>query len=328
MPVAGKAKATFGGHAFDIRALLAVTTPDGTYIATGSGDSLIRLWPLEPGSGSGSIGGSEPAVVLRGHTSCVNGLLQLADGRLLSCGGDSSIRCWDVSSLASSSSTAAASSVTPSPELQFTLTGHTAAVNGMIVLQDGRLATASADRTWRVWSLPEAGSRAAVTAHSVFSGHSGGIAAIAQRACGEVWTAGDDRTLRLWDPSAGAALKIISGLPMAMRALAVLHDDCVASAGLDMKVTIWRGTDVAARLDGHTAPIYGMTVLADGRIATASTDKTVRLWTWDGASTGKCDKTISDSVTLLAVAALDDGRMVAAGGCPAGSSNRAATLWE
>lgn len=70
-------------------------------------------------------------------------------------------------------------------------------------------------------------------------------------------------------------------------------------------------------LTGHTDSIRALTVLPDGKLVSASSDKTVRVW-----DRGKCSLTLKDhkgSVTALAV--LPDGKLVT------GSDDRTVRVW-
>jgi WD40 repeat protein len=67
--------------------LCVVFCPDGTRLATGCADNLVRLWDLAT---------FQDVVELRGHTAYVHGLARSPDGtRLVSGSGDAKLRVWD-----------------------------------------------------------------------------------------------------------------------------------------------------------------------------------------------------------------------------------------
>jgi phospholipase A-2-activating protein len=65
-------------------AVWAVATLKSGKYATGSADKMIFVWSAK----------GEKLVVLKGHTDCIRGLVGCADGSLLSCSNDATIRHW------------------------------------------------------------------------------------------------------------------------------------------------------------------------------------------------------------------------------------------
>ena len=61
-----------------------------------------------------------------------------------------------------------------------------------------------------------------------------------------------------------------------------------------------------ATLEGHTGPVRSVCSLGDGRLASGSGDKTVRVW----AATGECVATLEGHTDrVLSVCSLGDGRL-------------------
>jgi WD40 repeat protein len=82
-----------------------------------------------------------------------------------------------------------------------------------------------------------------------------------------------------------------------------------------------RLTEALSRaLVGHTAPVLPLVVLTDGRLASGSSDKTIRLW---NTTTGVCEATLEGHTgTITALAALTDGRLAS------GSYDCTIRLWN
>ena len=115
-----------------------VTSPDGTLIATGGNDGMVRLLDAETG---------EERTRLFGHIRAVNSVAFSPDGRLIASGSlDRTIQIWDVE-------TALANPDTPALVV---LEGHTSGVTSVTFNHDGTLlASASYDGTIRLWGVPE-----------------------------------------------------------------------------------------------------------------------------------------------------------------------------
>mgnify|MGYP005620786881 CR=1 FL=1 len=58
-------------------------------LATGSGDSTIRIWDLDKSEGEEGY-----CRVLEGHTSWVNSAIELRNGKLATGSEDTTIRIW------------------------------------------------------------------------------------------------------------------------------------------------------------------------------------------------------------------------------------------
>src|SRR5690606_20003026 len=68
-------------------------------------------------------------------------------------------------------------------------------------------------------------------------------------------------------------------------AVAVLDKERQVTGGEDGKIAIWKNGGAAPErtFEGHTAPIVSLAVSPDGKtIASASWDRTIRLWPLDG----------------------------------------------
>ncbi|MBN8592409.1 MAG: protein kinase [Anaerolineae bacterium] len=189
---------TLTGHS---DAVLGAVEIENGHILSRSKDGTVRIWNLtqnerrfQQTSLSGLVilaenrrltrGGNKLFIrsatgeilhTLSGHTSYVSGVMELADGRILSWGHDNTLRLW--------SSTGEALHV---------LSGHTSRVNSAILLTDGRILSWSSDGTLRLWSSDGESLR-------VLSGHTSGVGGVQLLADGRILSWSGDGTLRTWD---------------------------------------------------------------------------------------------------------------------------------
>ncbi len=202
-----------------------------------------------------------------------------------------------------------------------TLTGHANYVVGVAFSPDGTLlATASHDRTARLWD--------AATGESTrtFTGHAGQVAEVAFSPDGALLaTTGEDRTVRLWDVATGEATRTLTGHNGQLYGVAFSPDGTLlATTGEDQTARLWDlATGKAIRaLAGHANLVYRVRFSPDGTLlATASYDGTARLW---NLATGQAVHTLTGHNGLVwGVAFSPDGTQLATA-----SRDRTARLWD
>lgn len=162
-------------------------SPDGTLLASGSRDHLLRLWSVETG---------REIARLSGHTDALSAVAFAASGALLASGAaDHSVRLWDVDQ------------ATKEYRQTLLLRGHVDMISSLAFSPDGRLlASASLDRTIRLWTI-ESGEQM-----FVLRDHQGSINTIAFSADGRLLvSASVDGTARIWDVSSGETVLNVSG---------------------------------------------------------------------------------------------------------------------
>jgi WD40 repeat protein len=230
---------------------------------------------------------------LEGHTSGVNTVKVLPDGRrAISGGGDRTLRLWDLETGA---------------ELR-RFEGHTNSVTSVTVLPDGRRAlSGAADKTLRLWDL-ETGAEL----HR-FEGHTGSVTSVTVLPDGRrALSAAEDFTLRLWDLEKGAVLRHFKGHRWTVTSVTVLPDGRRALSGAyDSTLRLW-DLETGAELrcvERHTERVTTVAVLPDGRRAlSGSLDETLRVWDLE---TGAELRRFEDHT--LVVTALPDGRRALSG---------------
>ncbi|MDX6501823.1 MAG: hypothetical protein QOG23_5083, partial [Blastocatellia bacterium] len=217
------------------------------------------------------------------------------------------------------------------------LTGHTDFIFSAVYSPDGHtLATASADRTVRLWNVTD-------PTHPMplgppLTGHTNRVGAVAFSPDGRILASGsNDQTVRLWnltDPAHPTPLGLpLTGHTNMVNAVAFSPDGHIlASSGADRTVRLWNLTDpthstpLGTPLTGHTAWVGAVAFSPDGHtLASGSADQTVRLWNLTDSvhPTPLGPPLTGHTNTVTSVAFSPDGHTLASG-----SADRTVRLWN
>jgi WD40 repeat protein len=259
--------------------------------------------------------------VLEGHTKDVNTACVLGNGRFVTASDDKTLRVWN----------AAASGLRSGlPE------GHTGGMRGVFALGDGRIASEGADNTLRVWSaatgecekvlkgswhmnsMCAVGERIAGASDEYekyevdpldgeeklirmpselrvwqvgtwssqwLRGHTGAVRSVCALGDGQRFvSASSDTTLRVWNAGTGLCERVLKGHTSWVGSVCALNNGRVVSASGDKTLRVWKATGECERvLRGHTDGVYCVFLLGNGHSVSASLDSTLRVWDGAGA---------------------------------------------
>jgi cytochrome c len=182
---------------------------------------------------------------------------------------------------------------------------HGGPVRALAVAADGTLASGGFDQAMILWD-PARG-----TARAVVRWHGGAVNALAALPGGFFASSGEDQRIALWPPRPGAQpLRVLEGHDGPVAALAA-QGQRIASAAWDGTARVWdlAGGAPVRVLEGHQGNVNAVVFGADGVVATAGFDGTVRLW-----PEGEAPRTVLEvGLPLNTLAALPDGTLAAGG---------------
>ncbi|XP_031143140.1 sperm-associated antigen 16 protein [Sander lucioperca] len=228
--------------------------PDGTKLATTSGDSMVRLWDFSRG---------RCVLTLPGHSQPTWGCSFHACGHFLaSCSADRTAKLWDLNS----------------QRCRLTLRHHAASVNSVCFLPSSNLLlTCSADKSLAVWDA-----RLGVCG-STFRGHQHPCNHASSNPAGDVLASCDSRgVVNLWDirkPAAPMAT-VDTGPSAANQVTFSPSGKMLAVASSDGLVRVVEvGLCVASSLSGHRDGVQSVTFDHTGEtVMSAGSDGLINIW--------------------------------------------------
>ena len=237
-----------------------------------------------------SLGMTPAFAQLRGHGGPIRALAIAPDGQTAISGSfDSTAIRWSLTRNAA----------------EQVLRFHADAVNAVVLIGDGRAATAGADGRIAVWTPGN------TQPDAVLEGHTAPIAALAVSPDGATLASASwDHTVRLW-PLAGGVPRVLDGHAQNVNGLAFAPDGrTLVSVSYDQSVRIWPLAGSAApTVVAMPSPLNAVAIGNDGEIATGGADGKLYFLTKAGAPAGEI---AAGPKPVISIAISPDGALVAA----------------
>ncbi len=261
-PVDGRLILTLGGHRDFV--FSATFSPDSKTIATTGWGKTIRIWHLKDG---------RPLPAMTGHKGAVYSLAFSPDGKWLASGSwDHTVRIWDMTSTNYDYKDAT------TPRVRFVLGGHTDIIDNIAISPDSTLlATASRDKTSRIWDLNTGRLK------YVLKGHNDKVTGVAFSPDGQhLATSSADETIIIWNSNTGRMVRTIRGPKDDIANIAFSPDGKTLACVSNDKGVYLIDTDETEQqrvMMGHDDWVTGVAFSPAGDIlATSGKDSKVLLW--------------------------------------------------
>ncbi|KPJ20538.1 Phospholipase A-2-activating protein [Papilio machaon] len=223
--------------------------PDGLVI-TGSNDNTIIGYNLQDGT---------ILITLKGHENAVCSIATSRDsGILLSSSWDNTAKVWNINNIHSE---------------PLTLKGHQAAVWAIVELGNGTYATASADKTIKLWKKDGSGI-------STLTGHTDCVRGLAVATAEVFLSCSNDATVRLWT-NKGERLNTYYGHSNYIYSICINPGvpNSFTTCGEDGTVRLWSNGDCVREIHLPVQSVWSVTCLDNGDIVTVirkPTDTTLK----------------------------------------------------
>jgi len=166
----------------------------------------------------------------------------------------------------------------------YTLIGHRGWVNNLTKCNDNIFASASNDKTIRIWNYKE---RKIINTINTDSD----VLSLIKLKDGKLCSSENDCLIKIWDWENGECIYNLIGHKNRVRSICQLEDGTFLSGDDDSKIIIWKNKEISNTLEGHKKEIRTLCQIDDNHFASGSIDNTIKIWNYKSS---KCIQTLEN----------------------------------
>jgi U3 small nucleolar RNA-associated protein 13 len=258
---------TLTGHTEAVLSLDCTDRHGTQLLASASKDTTVRLWNISKDKGS-CLG------IGTGHVSAVTAVsFSKSSSFLISAGADKLLRAWDVSGVSDESEQLQQLSVISA------IPAHEKDINAVCISPNDQLvASASQDKTIKLWRMPD------LTPVCALRGHKRGVWSIAFSPVDQaIASASGDKTIKLWNIKDGSCIRTFEGHVASVLKVQFLSAGTqLLSAGADGLIKLWnvRTAEAIATFDAHDDKIWALALAGNEGdiVASGGSDGSIAIW--------------------------------------------------
>lgn len=217
---------------------------------TGSEDNHVKVWQINPATGS-----LERVAKLSGHRGGV-WAMKAAGDVLISGSTDRCLIVWDLKTMT----------------IMHRLIGHISTIRCLEIWKEFCI-SGSRDGTLKIWNW-----QTGELVHRIHAAHTSSVRCMALFGKGAIVSGSYDNSCALWDIQTGRLIARFTGHWDKVYSVAC-HGRYIFSGSMDGSVRVWRyGRDDAVRVLAGPRTLVGNLKVANGKLAAACTDGSLRLW--------------------------------------------------
>jgi|GEM_PF-1779656 len=194
--------------------------------------------------------------------------------------------------------------------------GHSHWVTSVVAIDEKRLASASDDKTIKLWNIQDG------SCIRTMEGHSDVVTSVVTIDEKRLASASKDKTIKLWNIQDGSCVSTMEGHSDVVTSVAAINEKRLASASDDNTIKLWNIQDGSciSTLEEQGNWIPSVVTIDEKRLASGSDDNTIKLW---DIQDGSCIRIMGGhSNWVTSVATIDEKRLASA------SDDNTIKLWD